>query len=139
MANWFGKSKKGLIFGIWNSHTSLGNILGSLIAGNQVTHFYGSLKNSSKCLTIFLNFFFFKLNHEVKNNFDILGAFVEDDWGLSFMVPGMIIGAAGFIIWLFMVPKPTWVGLEDESSVSIHLIFILGLLLSSILAESILS
>jgi len=78
VANWFGKSKKGLIFGIWNSHTSLGNILGSLIAG----------------------------------------AFVEDDWGLSFMVPGMIIGAAGFIIWLFMVPKPTWVGLEDESSVS---------------------
>ena len=39
VANWFGKSKKGLIFGIWNSHTSLGNILGSLIAGNQVTHF----------------------------------------------------------------------------------------------------
>ena len=88
----------------------------------------------------FFQFFFsIKLNHEVKNNFDILGAFVEDDWGLSFMVPGMIIGAAGFIIWLFMVPKPTWVGLEDESSVSIHLIFILGLLLSSILAESILS
>ena len=78
--------------------------------------------------------FFSKLN-----NFHLLGAFVEDDWGLSFMVPGMIIGAAGFIIWLFMVPKPTWVGLEDESSVSIHLIFILGLLLSSILAESILS
>jgi len=76
VANWFGKSKKGLIFGIWNSHTSLGNILGSLIAG----------------------------------------AFVEDDWGLSFMVPGMIVGAVGFIIWLFMVPKPTWVGLEDESS-----------------------
>ncbi|XP_020296460.1 glucose-6-phosphate exchanger SLC37A2 isoform X2 [Pseudomyrmex gracilis] len=32
MGNWFGKSKRGLIFGIWNSHTSLGNILGSLIA-----------------------------------------------------------------------------------------------------------
>lgn len=28
MSNWFGKSKKGLIFGLWNSHTSLGNILG---------------------------------------------------------------------------------------------------------------
>ena len=33
VANWFGKSKKGLIFGIWNSHTSIGNILGSVIAG----------------------------------------------------------------------------------------------------------
>ena len=33
VANWFGKSKKGLIFGVWNSHTSIGNILGSVIAG----------------------------------------------------------------------------------------------------------
>ena len=33
VANWFGRSKKGLIFGIWNAHTSVGNILGSLIAG----------------------------------------------------------------------------------------------------------
>ncbi|KAJ8688407.1 hypothetical protein QAD02_024202 [Eretmocerus hayati] len=32
VGNWFGKGKRGLIFGIWNSHTSLGNILGSLIA-----------------------------------------------------------------------------------------------------------
>lgn len=28
VGKWFGNSKKGLIFGIWNSHTSLGNILG---------------------------------------------------------------------------------------------------------------
>ena len=28
MANWFGKGRRGLIMGIWNSHTSLGNILG---------------------------------------------------------------------------------------------------------------
>ena len=33
VANWFGKSKKGLIFGIWNAHTSVGNILGSVVAG----------------------------------------------------------------------------------------------------------
>ena len=33
MANWFGKGKRGLIMGIWNSHTSLGNILGALVAG----------------------------------------------------------------------------------------------------------
>ncbi|XP_023015190.1 major Facilitator Superfamily Transporter 16 isoform X5 [Leptinotarsa decemlineata] len=36
MSNWFGKSKRGLIFGIWNSHTSIGNILGSLIAAQYV-------------------------------------------------------------------------------------------------------
>lgn len=28
VGNWFGKSKRGLIFGIWNSHTSIGNIMG---------------------------------------------------------------------------------------------------------------
>ena len=33
VANWYGKEKKGLIFGIWNSHTSVGNILGSFLAG----------------------------------------------------------------------------------------------------------
>ena len=75
MANWFGKSKKGLIFGIWNSHTSLGNILGSIIAG----------------------------------------LYVEENWGLSFMVPGMIIGAAGFFLWLFLVPEPSYVGLDENN------------------------
>jgi len=33
VGNWFGSAKKGLIFGIWNSHTSFGNIAGAAIAG----------------------------------------------------------------------------------------------------------
>jgi OPA family glycerol-3-phosphate transporter-like MFS transporter 1/2 len=33
VGNWFGSAKKGLIFGIWNSHSSFGNIAGSAIAG----------------------------------------------------------------------------------------------------------
>ncbi|XP_031630748.1 glucose-6-phosphate exchanger SLC37A2 isoform X2 [Contarinia nasturtii] len=36
VGRWFGKSKRGLIFGIWNSHTSIGNILGSIVAGYYV-------------------------------------------------------------------------------------------------------
>ncbi|KAG0559950.1 hypothetical protein KC19_10G141300 [Ceratodon purpureus] len=32
VGHWFGKKKRGLIMGIWNAHTSVGNILGSLIA-----------------------------------------------------------------------------------------------------------
>lgn len=32
VGNWFGKSKRGLILGIWNAHTSIGNISGSLLA-----------------------------------------------------------------------------------------------------------
>ncbi|XP_033641154.1 glucose-6-phosphate exchanger SLC37A2-like isoform X1 [Asterias rubens] len=33
VANWYGKGKRGSIMGIWNVHTSLGNILGALVAG----------------------------------------------------------------------------------------------------------
>ncbi|XP_031562482.1 glucose-6-phosphate exchanger SLC37A2-like [Actinia tenebrosa] len=33
VGNWFGKGRRGLIMGIWNSHTSFGNIIGSALAG----------------------------------------------------------------------------------------------------------
>ncbi|XP_018567451.1 glucose-6-phosphate exchanger SLC37A2 isoform X2 [Anoplophora glabripennis] len=70
MSNWFGKEKRGLIFGLWNSHTSIGNILGSLIAAE----------------------------------------YVEVDWALSFVMPGLYIGVAGFVIYLFLVVNPSDVG-----------------------------
>lgn len=76
MANWFGKGRRGMIMGLWNSHTSLGNILGSLVAG----------------------------------------AFVNYNWGLSFTVPGIIIASVGFLIFLFMAPKPSDVGLAENPS-----------------------
>uniref|UniRef100_A0A8C8F7M1 Glucose-6-phosphate exchanger SLC37A2 n=1 Tax=Oncorhynchus tshawytscha TaxID=74940 RepID=A0A8C8F7M1_ONCTS len=53
IGNWFGKGKRGFIMGVWNSHTSVGNILGSLIAG----------------------------------------IFVSSAWGMSFIVPGIIIAS----------------------------------------------
>lgn len=86
MANWFGKGRRGMIMGVWNSHTSFGNIVGSLIAGVFVTY----------------------------------------NWGLSFAVPGIIIGGLGVLIFLFLAPHPDDVGLgkvdatvvnESQSSV----------------------
>lgn len=41
MANWFGKGKRGLIMGIWNAHTSLGNILGTVIAASVLASGWG--------------------------------------------------------------------------------------------------
>ncbi|XP_053307865.1 glucose-6-phosphate exchanger SLC37A2 isoform X2 [Spea bombifrons] len=70
MGNWFGKGKRGFIMGIWNSHTAVGNILGSLIAG----------------------------------------AFVSSAWGLSFIVPGIIIASCGVICFLFLIEYPEDVG-----------------------------
>ncbi|CAB3233456.1 unnamed protein product [Arctia plantaginis] len=72
VGKWFGNSKKGLIFGIWNSHTSLGNILGTVMAA----------------------------------------AYVDTDWGLSFIYPGMVMGAVGAVVWLFLIPEPRAVGLS---------------------------
>lgn len=66
VGNWFGKGKRGFIMGVWNSHTSVGNILGSLIAG----------------------------------------VFVSTAWGLSFIVPGIIIASAGILCFFFLVEKP---------------------------------
>lgn len=51
--------------GLWNSHTSVGNILGSLIAGYWV----------STC------------------------------WGLSFVVPGIIIFIMGIVCFLFLIER----------------------------------
>lgn len=76
VGRWFGKTKRGLIFGIWNSHTSIGNILGSLIAAN----------------------------------------YVEKDWSLSFIVPGIIMGVVGFLLFLFLVDSPELVGCARSSN-----------------------
>ncbi|XP_022088500.1 glucose-6-phosphate exchanger SLC37A2-like isoform X2 [Acanthaster planci] len=40
VANWYGKGKRGLIMGVWNTHTSLGNILGAVIAGAFVDYYW---------------------------------------------------------------------------------------------------
>uniref|UniRef100_A0A8C7FAH0 Solute carrier family 37 member 1 n=1 Tax=Oncorhynchus kisutch TaxID=8019 RepID=A0A8C7FAH0_ONCKI len=66
IGNWFGKGRRGLIMGIWNSHTSVGNILGSLIAGY----------------------------------------WVSSNWGLSFIVPGLVIAAMGIVCFLFLIEHP---------------------------------
>ncbi|XP_002510951.3 putative glycerol-3-phosphate transporter 1 [Ricinus communis] len=41
LGNWFGKRKRGLIMGIWNAHTSIGNISGSLIAAAMLSYGWG--------------------------------------------------------------------------------------------------
>lgn len=62
---WLCVDRRGLVMGLWNSHTSVGNIAGSLIAG----------------------------------------AFVETDWALSFIVPGLIIVLLALPVLFFLVPR----------------------------------
>ncbi|XP_020084979.1 putative glycerol-3-phosphate transporter 4 [Ananas comosus] len=41
VGNWFGGRKRGLIMGIWNAHTSVGNIGGSLLAASVLQYGWG--------------------------------------------------------------------------------------------------
>ncbi|CAJ2635523.1 unnamed protein product [Trifolium pratense] len=41
VGNWLGESKRGLIMGIWNSHTSVGNIIGSVVASGALEFGWG--------------------------------------------------------------------------------------------------
>ncbi|XP_068602087.1 glucose-6-phosphate exchanger SLC37A1 [Brachionichthys hirsutus] len=66
IGNWFGKGRRGLIMGVWNSHTSVGNILGSLIAGY----------------------------------------WVSTNWGLSFIVPGLVMAGMSVVCFFFLIEHP---------------------------------
>uniref|UniRef100_A0A3B4T9K0 Glucose-6-phosphate exchanger SLC37A2 n=1 Tax=Seriola dumerili TaxID=41447 RepID=A0A3B4T9K0_SERDU len=76
VGNWFGKGKRGFIMGVWNSHTSVGNILGSLIAG----------------------------------------VFVSSAWGMSFIVPGIIIACTGILCFFFLTPLHSMWDLSEQES-----------------------
>ncbi|XP_060672941.1 putative glycerol-3-phosphate transporter 5 isoform X2 [Ziziphus jujuba] len=41
VGNWSGKEKRGLIMGLWNSHTSVGNIVGSVLASGVLEFGWG--------------------------------------------------------------------------------------------------
>ncbi|KAF7828472.1 putative glycerol-3-phosphate transporter 4 [Senna tora] len=41
VGNWFGKRKRGLIMGVWNAHTSVGNIVGTLVAASVLEFGWG--------------------------------------------------------------------------------------------------
>ncbi|TPP64155.1 hypothetical protein FGIG_05168 [Fasciola gigantica] len=42
MGNWWGERRRGFIMGMWNAHTSIGNILGSVLAGQFVQSNWGA-------------------------------------------------------------------------------------------------
>jgi OPA family glycerol-3-phosphate transporter-like MFS transporter 1/2 len=68
VGNWFGKSKRGLIMGIWNAHTSIGNISGSLLAAALLKYGWGwSFAIPSFIMALFglVVFFFLPVSPEV--------------------------------------------------------------------------
>lgn len=45
----------------------------------------------------------------------IAAEYVETDWSLSFIMPGLYIGLVGFVIFLFLVVNPGDVGCTTET------------------------
>lgn len=57
-------------------------------------------------------------SHMYLGNFlglSIASHYASQDWALSFMYPAFIVGIMGGIIYLFLIPKPSDVGLENAS------------------------
>ena len=67
--------------GVWNAHTSVGNILGSLIA--------------ARCLR-------------------------DSNWGMSFIIPGVLMALSGLVINLFLVVDPEDAGHASPHDTSLH-------------------
>ncbi|XP_031277457.1 putative glycerol-3-phosphate transporter 5 isoform X2 [Pistacia vera] len=59
VGNWFGKEKRGLIMGVWNSHTSIGNIIGSVVASGVLEFGWGWSFVVPGILIIFVGIFVF--------------------------------------------------------------------------------
>lgn len=79
VGNWFGKSKRGLIMGVWNSHTSVGNIIGSVIASGVLEYGWGWSFVVPGILVIFMGVlvFSFLIVRPEDLGFEFLGKDVE--------------------------------------------------------------
>ncbi|KAL2502556.1 putative glycerol-3-phosphate transporter 5 [Forsythia ovata] len=79
VGNWFGNARRGLIMGVWNSHTSVGNIMGSLIASSVLGIGWGwsfMLPGIFIVIIAFFIYLFLVVNPE-NVGFDLLGKEVE--------------------------------------------------------------
>ncbi|CAI9771831.1 unnamed protein product [Fraxinus pennsylvanica] len=122
VGNWFGKKKRGLIMGIWNAHTSIGNITGSMIASVLLTYGWGwsmvvpGLGITFVGIVVFLLLpvspesvgagiddddlpFPKKLGEEVKE--PLLKSEVEEESAVGFLEAWRIPGVAPFALCLF--------------------------------------
>jgi sugar phosphate permease len=79
MTHWFGKERRGLLMGIWNAHTSVGNIVGTILPA-----FWADPT----------------LSHP------------NPPWGLSFIVPSLIMAWAAMMVFTLLVVDPPHVGLS---------------------------
>uniref|UniRef100_A0A803QTR0 Major facilitator superfamily (MFS) profile domain-containing protein n=1 Tax=Cannabis sativa TaxID=3483 RepID=A0A803QTR0_CANSA len=121
VGKWFGKKKRGLIMGIWNAHTSIGNITGSLLASALLSYGWGWSFVVPGLLIAFVGlvvFFFLSVSPEAVGANEIepqqpmkIGESmevpllrserVENDKAVGFLEAWQIPGVAPFALCLF--------------------------------------
>ncbi|KAF3340233.1 putative glycerol-3-phosphate transporter 1 [Carex littledalei] len=120
VGNWFGKSKRGLIMGIWNAHTSVGNISGSLIAAALLRYGWGwsfAVPGAVIAVMGLVVFFFLPVSPDivgvretddsesvVKNELSeslLVGGESSEEKAVGFMQAWRIPGVAPFALCLF--------------------------------------
>ncbi len=106
VANWFGKGKRGLIMGIWNAHTSIGNILGTVVAAAMLS----SVSCVAPCFELCSDH-----SHRWRHTVDRVppSPRLHQGWGWSFAVPGLLMVLLGILIFCFLVVQPSDVGLPS--------------------------
>lgn len=83
MGNWCGHGKRGLIMGVWNAHTSVGNIVGSLVAAASL-----NMPGAG----------------ELGDN--------GSNWAMAFFMPAVMMFIVAIAVLLFLKEHPSEVGLE---------------------------
>ncbi|KAK4403490.1 putative glycerol-3-phosphate transporter 1 [Sesamum angolense] len=148
VGNWFGKKKRGLIMGVWNSHTSLGNIIGSVAASILLKYGWGWSMVAPGLGIAFVGMVLFFL---LPVSPESVGAVVGDDelssskkaWSIPGVAPFALclffakLVAYTFLYWLpFYISHTAIEGryLTDEESGNLSTMFDVGGVVGGILA-----
>ena len=95
MGNWFGKKNRGLLMGVWNAHTSVGNILGTAVPSIWA-------KPCRPWLA----------------PFNINTLFLYQCRGWSFLVPAFVMIFVGLLMFFFLI-----LGQFKKESLTFYIIF----------------
>ena len=117
MGNWFPKNTRGLVMGIWNAHTSVGNIMGSLLSGaalSSTVHSFPHSSHSSLLFSSLPSFFFFSVCSSLSCSLPSYVAGMHgNDWPMAFYLSGGLISCMGLIVCCILPNKPEDVGLPS--------------------------
>uniref|UniRef100_A0A8C2H3E8 Sugar phosphate exchanger 3 n=2 Tax=Cyprinus carpio TaxID=7962 RepID=A0A8C2H3E8_CYPCA len=95
MGNWFGKSGRGFIFGLWSACASVGNILGAFLASSVLKYGYERLCGKEEGSVGLLRLY-------------------------AFLVTSVVQFAGGVVVFFGLLTSPKEIGLSDYSETGLR-------------------